>query len=213
MRKKCINCRQMFDESQVRYEKSRNLLSKKPLCFCKECRRVYRCVNPTEEMIEAKRKKEEKRAFINKKNQDIRTSIKIIEQNPIVIKQVNKNTEIRRIKGRLEGAKTRVIRKKANIPISEEEKKAIRKLYEECPLGCHVDHIIPISKGGKHCLSNLQYLSANENLKKSNNITLEILEKFAENGTVSKSFLQWRFKVSYKEAEKIMTELGLCSIT
>jgi 5-methylcytosine-specific restriction endonuclease McrA len=36
-----------------------------------------------------------------------------------------------------------------------------------------VDHIIPISKGGKHSLSNLQYLTKEENRRKSNKIIRE----------------------------------------
>ena len=44
---------------------------------------------------------------------------------------------------------------------------AIKKFYLNCPDGYEVDHIIPISKGGLHTISNLQYLTITENRKKS----------------------------------------------
>ena len=47
---------------------------------------------------------------------------------------------------------------------------AIRKFYENCPVGHEVDHIIPISKGGLHTLENLQYLTIRENRCKSNKL-------------------------------------------
>ena len=50
------------------------------------------------------------------------------------------------------------------------DKKALQKIYLECPEGYEVDHVLPISKGGLHCPSNLQYLTISENRKKSNKI-------------------------------------------
>jgi len=47
---------------------------------------------------------------------------------------------------------------------------AIREFYRNCPPGFEVDHIIPISRGGLHTLTNLQYLSRRDNRTKSNKI-------------------------------------------
>lgn len=47
----------------------------------------------------------------------------------------------------------------------------IKEFYANRPSGFHVDHVIPISGknvSGFHVIENLQYLPANENLKKSN---------------------------------------------
>jgi 5-methylcytosine-specific restriction endonuclease McrA len=50
------------------------------------------------------------------------------------------------------------------------DKKLIFEIYNNCPKGYEVDHIIPISKGGLHHQDNLQYLTAQENRKKSNKL-------------------------------------------
>lgn len=57
-------------------------------------------------------------------------------------------------------------RKKYQTPIDEDLSK-IREFYKNCPEGHEVDHIVPISKGGAHSLSNLQYLTSKDNKRKS----------------------------------------------
>jgi 5-methylcytosine-specific restriction endonuclease McrA len=51
-----------------------------------------------------------------------------------------------------------------------EDLQPIKDFYKNCPPGYEVDHIIPLSKGGLHSITNLQYLTVSENRKKSNKI-------------------------------------------
>ncbi len=57
-------------------------------------------------------------------------------------------------------------RKKFQTP-ADEDLNAIKEFYLNCPVGYEVDHIIPISKGGLHSLSNLQYLTPRDNKRKN----------------------------------------------
>jgi len=63
--------------------------------------------------------------------------------------------------------------------LSPNETEMIRCVYEECRrisqttgIPHHVDHIVPLAKGGQHHPSNLQILTAEANLKKGTKIVL-----------------------------------------
>jgi hypothetical protein len=71
----------------------------------------------------------------------------------------------------------RMLAKESWDKLSKEEKKIVNVIYEtsirisNCiGIKFHVDHVIPLSKGGKHIPSNLQILPAIINLKKANKL-------------------------------------------
>lgn len=46
----------------------------------------------------------------------------------------------------------------------------MQEIYQHCPKGYEVDHVIPLSRGGLHHQDNLQYLTISENRKKGNKL-------------------------------------------
>ena len=52
----------------------------------------------------------------------------------------------------------------------------IERIYKNCPKGYHVDHMVPIAKGGLHMESNLCYLPEKVNLSKG----AKSIEQFGE---------------------------------
>jgi uncharacterized Fe-S cluster protein YjdI len=56
-------------------------------------------------------------------------------------------------------------RKRNAIP-EDADLKLIRTIYENCPDGYHVDHIVALASSGLHHQDNLQYLEISENCRK-----------------------------------------------
>jgi histone acetyltransferase (RNA polymerase elongator complex component) len=87
--------------------------------------------------------------------------------------QTEKGQEVKRKGWRLRCERM----KEAMRETSKEERKAIRQFYYNTPDGYEVDHIIPVSRGGKHILSNLRYCTHWENALKANKLIEEMLNE------------------------------------
>lgn len=89
------------------------------------------------------------------------------------LERKNFQNPTRKHKHRINQAFRRVMQQYATFKNHEEE---IRKIYDDCPPGYHVDHIIPLrakNMCGLHVPWNLQYLPALENIRKNNKVILD----------------------------------------
>lgn len=75
--------------------------------------------------------------------------------------------------------------RKINATVAWANQEIIKAIYKECselnalygkPARFHVDHIIPLSKGGLHVENNLVIVSAEENLSKNNRVPTNPIE-------------------------------------
>lgn len=76
-------------------------------------------------------------------------------------------------------AKRRATKKNATIDY-ERFRDEIRTIYQNCPAGCEVDHIVPLVSDivcGLHVPWNLQYLEKSENRRKGNRLICQTPQK------------------------------------
>jgi 5-methylcytosine-specific restriction endonuclease McrA len=76
---------------------------------------------------------------------------------------------------------------KGNQTPDDADLQLIKLIYKHCPDGYHVDHIVPLSKGGLHHQDNLCYLPAHVNLSKGN----KTLDEF-DRETFDNNVIRWQ---------------------
>jgi len=132
-------------------------------------RRCYTCKCLEEEspIKFYQRTKDDHKARFYCKKCDHVTHEKPIKKNSVVKTDVKTRRRYSN-KSRVVLGKVRSVKKSHPFAdMSDNERIAIGRFYRKCPEGCEIDHIIPLSKGGCHELSNLQYLSKEDHLKKT----------------------------------------------
>lgn len=97
--------------------------------------------------------------------------------------------------------------KKALEGIPDYEKDLVKDFYYNRPDGYEIDHIIPISKGGKHRLDNLRYIKAEDHRSKFDKIDPRYVRYALENEKISISAIMRKFGIAYEGAERIFNEI------
>lgn len=96
-------------------------------------------------------------------------------EKPELYREASKRNRRKHPKRKLADTVKRRLALKQRVP-EWTDLEAIKRIYETCPKGWHVDHIIPLQGkyvSGIHVPNNLQHLPAKENLAKSNHYSLK----------------------------------------
>jgi len=129
---------------------------------CKSCRAAYSMANREHRAEYLAEYREANKERIAEKQAEYR------EANKERIAEYRKANKDRRLAYK---AERRAKKKNAAVDLTDNERLAIRLIYEDAQtLGWHVDHIVPISKGGLHHPDNLQIVRPSYNLQKNDKI-------------------------------------------
>lgn len=148
LRQYCKQCEQLVNSQYKRDNKER----------LKDSYKEYRIVN--------RDKVSEYHKNYREKNKKERTAY---NKEYHKIYRVKNKQKLNHIKRKYKAAKIKAV----PVWLTDEQLKQIENMYKNCPIGYHVDHIIPLQGKnvcGLHVPWNLQYLTAFENKTKGNRL-------------------------------------------
>lgn len=167
--KRCYGCKCLEEESTTKFY-ARIKKDPKAKFFCKKCKKneaaksllpmfddhFIEFCKPLVEEAERKRREENAKYNITDEAKECRRRYRKTDKGKGKESLSQYNYRMRKIR-----------EEKKRFKVSDEECLAIGKFYRKRPIGYEVDHIIPLTKKGRHELSNLQYLSKEAHKKKS----------------------------------------------
>lgn len=182
---KCSKCKTKQQETGSSFHKrTKDILNPIPF-LCNDCLRVERAINPT-----TKQKKTQEVCQFKREMGEI---VKSFQAK--VLSWYNIEKKIKTLCTR---------HGRARAPLSIYERKQIRLFYRNRPKGYHVDHVIPINRGGKHHLANLRYIPAIENIKKRDRILVDVIKKHLGLEEITEKYLVKMMYMNRKEAKNLV---------
>lgn len=169
------NKEKILEKAKIRYiAKREELINKAKEYYIKyKAEGKIKKVDPIKNRENARRYKEKNRDLINRKNRERRKNL-----SPEAIKNEKQYHKEYLKNNRKKCNSYKTAYKAAKLQacphwLSKEQKLQIKLIYEKCPDGFHVDHIVPLqgeNVSGLHVPWNLQYLKAHENIIKRNKL-------------------------------------------
>lgn len=195
---KGCRCDRCLGEMRKKWDRRKVAIEKKKKISLKSHKNKFECLFPQysgqtpysfgcrcDECVKIK-SENEKRSRRRQRDESYQKRISLVDSNSCLYPKLKGISGYKKgcICNRCKGAslahanKRRAIIKKCHLSNSEEDNNKIEEIYslrikisEETGILHHVDHIIPLSKGGKHIPTNLQIIPATENLRKGSKIT------------------------------------------
>ncbi len=176
--KKCSSCKEVLPvEMFVNNNKSKS--KKNP--SCKKCQNELYLKNKDKikarskayrESNSAKLKEYHHQRYLDNTEEYTKKANEWRRNNPERFLEISRARDRRNQKQRNAALSARRAKQKNRTP-AWADKKEIENFFKNCPVGHHVDHIIPINSdfvSGLHVVENLRYVPENENMSKGNMI-------------------------------------------